>query len=1449
MIAGPFDHRNGTRIAHREAFTGHAFEMGLARDGAIEHRVADDDVPGWIARNARRLAHHHTAAGKALADIVIGIAHQFERNPMGEESAEALPGGAVEADMNGVFRQTRMAVTPRDFARQHGAHRAMHVADGAFEPDRLPGFDGGLHGRDQFAVQRLIETVILFFAMADRDTRFRGHLIKQLRQIDAFGLPMADGLARIDAIHPADHLIDRAEAEFGHDAAQFFRHEEEVIDHMFRLAGETLAQNRVLCRNADRAGVEMAFAHHDAARCDQRRGGETEFIGAEQNAHRHVAPGAEAAIGLYRDAAAQTVQHKCLLGFGEADFPRTAGMGERGQRRSTGAAFITRNRHMIGARLGNTGGNRADAHFRHQLDRDARGRIDAFQIVDQLGQVFDRIDVVMRRRRNEADTGGGMAHAGDILVHLVAGQLPAFAGFRPLRHLDLQIVGIDEIFRRDAEAARGHLFDGGTHGIAIGQRFETIRFLPALARVGTAADTVHRNREIGVRFTADRTEAHRAGGETLDDFGSRLHRLQRDAGAVGLEFHQAADGEQPFVLLIDGFGKGEIFRRLVAAHRVLKPRHGVGRPGMIFAAQAESIIAADIQHRIVDRVAAEGGFVPAQGFLGNLGQANAFDRGRCAGEIFFDKGGGEPDRIENLRAAIGLIGGDAHFGHHLHHTLFHCLDVVLLHFVSGDRQFLFGADLLQRIEGEIGIDRLGAITGQHTEMMHLTGFAGFNHQPRLHAQALTDQMMMHRRGGKRGRNRNACGRNRAVGQNEDIGIGQHGVGRLLTDFGHGRFETGSTFRRRPGAIDRHRAQRAIEQGFDGTDFLQIAVGQDRVRHFQPLVRAGLTAEQIGPGPDHRNQRHHQFFADRVDRRVGDLGKALFEIIVEQLWLLREHGQWRVGAHRADGIIARFRHRFEEEFDVFLGVAEGLLPVEKFLRGIRAARRRLRRIRQIFKLVLRFFQPFGIRPGGGEIALDLLILDDAALFEIDQQHFARLQPPFARDFFFRHRQHARFGGEDHQIVRGDDVARGPETVAVQRGADLPAVGEGNRSRTIPRFEQGGMIFVERLAARIHQRVAGPGFRNQHHHRMRQRITARHQKFERIVDTRRIGLAMRDQRPHLVEIGAQQIRFHRAAARIHPIHIAAHGVDFTVVRDEAIGMGELPRRKRVGGETLMHQRDGRLRQRIAQIVIKAADIGGEQQTLVDHRARRKRRHVEIGDRRVLMLSRKLAQRILRLLADGEQLALKRILIADILALRDDRLTDQRRLIEHGFAEALWRHRHIAPADQTLPFHLDEMFKAANDDVARGGIARQETHRHRILAKRGKIDPGFFRPVAQQRIGNLNQAACPVTHQRIGADGAAMVEVDQKLQPLRDDIVRFPALDVRDKADATGVVLAGSIIKTLGRRITHVNPDGLSDNRAAFGRPSLICCDAARLASAKMTRGAVASELYYNLCGNNA
>ena len=150
---------------------------------------------------------------------------------------------------------------------------------------------------------------------------------------------MRDDLLLIEHLHLADHLIEGAVAHRAINLAHFLGDEEEEIDDMFGLADEALAQHRVLRRDADRAGVEMALAHHDAAGRDQRRGGEAELIGAEQRADDDVAAGAQAAVDLHRDARAQPVQHQGLMRLGEADLPRAAGVLDRGQRRSAGAAL------------------------------------------------------------------------------------------------------------------------------------------------------------------------------------------------------------------------------------------------------------------------------------------------------------------------------------------------------------------------------------------------------------------------------------------------------------------------------------------------------------------------------------------------------------------------------------------------------------------------------------------------------------------------------------------------------------------------------------------------------------------------------------------------------------------------------------------------------------------------------------------------------------------------------------------------------------------------------------------------------------------------------------------------------------------------------------------------------------------------------------------------------
>ena len=107
------------------------------------------------------------------------------------------------------------------------------------------------------------------------------NLMQQTRKVDTFGFPVVECLAHIDLVDSSNHFLDRAEAHFGHDLAQLFGDEEEIIDHIFRLSGELLAQFRILGRHADGAGIEVTFAHHDATGGDQRCRSKTEFVGAQ----------------------------------------------------------------------------------------------------------------------------------------------------------------------------------------------------------------------------------------------------------------------------------------------------------------------------------------------------------------------------------------------------------------------------------------------------------------------------------------------------------------------------------------------------------------------------------------------------------------------------------------------------------------------------------------------------------------------------------------------------------------------------------------------------------------------------------------------------------------------------------------------------------------------------------------------------------------------------------------------------------------------------------------------------------------------------------------------------------------------------------------------------------------------------------------------------------------
>src|SRR5437016_3239903 len=100
----------------------------------------------------------------------------------------------------------------------------------------------------------------------------------------------------VEHVHVPDHVIHFAEPKLGHELPHLLGHKEEEIDHVLGLAGELLAQFRILSSNTYRTRIQMALAQHDATHRNQRRGGEAELLCSKERCDYHVAASLKFAV-------------------------------------------------------------------------------------------------------------------------------------------------------------------------------------------------------------------------------------------------------------------------------------------------------------------------------------------------------------------------------------------------------------------------------------------------------------------------------------------------------------------------------------------------------------------------------------------------------------------------------------------------------------------------------------------------------------------------------------------------------------------------------------------------------------------------------------------------------------------------------------------------------------------------------------------------------------------------------------------------------------------------------------------------------------------------------------------------------------------------------------------------------------------------------------------------
>ena len=200
--------------------------------------------------------------------------------------------------------------------------------------------------------------------------------------------------------------------------------------------------------------------------------------------------------------------------------------------------------------------------------------------------------------------------------------------------------------------------------------------------------------------------------------------------------------------------------------------------------------------------------------------------------------------------------------------------------------------------------------------------------------------------------------------------------------------------------------RSMRRTFANSSFVRIGHFS-----FEAAAVGRLRLEQVALRAEARLRRGDDLLADAIDRRIRDLREELLEVVVEQLRLVREHRERRVVAHRADGLDAVSAPSAR-------GSGARLRTCSRTRSGAAAASRDpapapparpadRSRWTRCSSSHWRYGRSLAIA------LLDLLVVDDAALLRVDEEHAARLQAALLQHVLRRDVEHAGFRRHDRR----------------------------------------------------------------------------------------------------------------------------------------------------------------------------------------------------------------------------------------------------------------------------------------------------------------------------------------------------------------------------------------------------------------------------------------------------
>ena len=266
---------------------------------------------------------------------------------------------------------------------------------------------------------------------------------------------------------------------------------------------EALDKLGTLRHNAPVALAAVAGAAEVTPERQKRRRTDIAGVCAQCDRLDEVGRGADGARDHEGDVVADALLTQAGVDRGERKFDGDAHVVADAGGRSARATAEAVQRDDIRAAARNAAGDRRDVVHGGNLDDDGlfvRRRL--FQGEDELAQVLDGVNIVVRCGRDGIHALGDHTGDGDLVRDLFPGKVPADAGLCALPHLDLDRGVVLQILREHAESARCDLHD---RILAV---LIEIAVQAAFSRVVVDAQLLRGAREALVRVIGNGAVAH-----------------------------------------------------------------------------------------------------------------------------------------------------------------------------------------------------------------------------------------------------------------------------------------------------------------------------------------------------------------------------------------------------------------------------------------------------------------------------------------------------------------------------------------------------------------------------------------------------------------------------------------------------------------------------------------------------------------------------------------------------------------------------------------------------------------------------------------------------------------------------------------------------------------------------------------------------------------------------